>query len=106
MTLAYYKPGEYDDEMLFRLRDALQRIGRERREWRLDMQELHYATFESMAQYHLITNDDAWKLSRFVQAQAAQYACALHEIQKGRKQSHLMWYIFPRLRGMGHSGMA
>lgn len=106
VTLAYYKPGEYDDEMLFRLRDALQRIGRERREWRLDMQELHYATFESMAQYHLITNDDAWKLSRFVQAQAAQYACALHEIQNGRKQSHWMWYIFPQLRGLGHSGMA
>jgi len=106
VTLAYYKPGEYDDNMLFRLREALQHIGRERREWLLDMQELLYATFESMAKYHLITNDDPWKLSRFVQAQATQYACALHEIQNGRKQSHWMWYIFPQLRGLGHSGMA
>lgn len=40
VTLAYYRPGEYDDDMLFRLRDAMQYIGRERREWMLDMQGL------------------------------------------------------------------
>lgn len=106
VTLAYYRPGEYGDDVLFRLRNAMQRIGRERSEWMLDMQELHYATFESMAQYHPVANEDSWKLSRFVRAQDAQYACALHEIQNGCKQSHWMWYIFPQLRGLGHSGMA
>lgn len=106
VTLAYYRPGEYDDNVLFRLRDTMQRIGRERREWRLDMQELSYATFESMAGYHIVTGDDPWRLSRFVQAQATQYACALREVKRGRKQGHWMWYVFPQLRGLGHSAMA
>lgn len=39
--------------MLHRLRAALACIGRERREWRLDMRALHYAAFISMAQYRL-----------------------------------------------------
>lgn len=50
-TLAYYKPGDYDDEMLLQLREAVQRIGREQKEWQLDLQELGYATFQSMAAY-------------------------------------------------------
>lgn len=53
VTLAYYRPGEYDDDMLFRLRDTMQRIGREQHEWPLEMQGLHYATFESMVRYHI-----------------------------------------------------
>ena len=51
VTLAYYKPGDYDDEMLLQLREAVQRIGREQKEWQLDLQELCYATFQSMAAY-------------------------------------------------------
>ena len=27
----------------------------------------------------------------------------MKEIQAGKKQSHWMWYIFPQLRGLGHS---
>ncbi|TEU25600.1 DUF1810 domain-containing protein [Alkanindiges illinoisensis] len=42
-------------------------------------------------------------LNRFVEAQDASYEMALREIQNGRKQSHWMWYIFPQLRGLGHS---
>ena len=42
-------------------------------------------------------------LNRFVEAQDASYETALREIQNGRKQSHWMWYIFPQLRGLGHS---
>ena len=106
VTLAYYKPGEYDDDMLFKLRDAVRHVGREQRKWHLDIKDLYYATFESMAQYHLVAYNDPWKLSRFVQEQAEQYACALLEIQNGRKQSHWMWYIFPQLRGLGHSSMS
>lgn len=106
VTLAYYRPGEYDEGMLLRLREAMRRIGRERREWRLDLKDLHYATFESMTRYHLDAEEDPWKLSRFVRAQAKWYPCALREIQNGRKQSHWMWFIFPQLRGLGHSDMA
>lgn len=45
-------------------------------------------------------------LSRFVEAQASDYPNALREIQKGRKRSHWMWYIFPQLKGLGHSSTA
>lgn len=53
-TLAYYKPGEYDEAMLSQLNDALRRIGRNQQEWRLDLRDLHYATFESMNQYTIL----------------------------------------------------
>ena len=45
-------------------------------------------------------------LSRFYKAQERDYEIALSEILAGRKQSHWMWYIFPQLKGLGHSGMA
>jgi uncharacterized protein (DUF1810 family) len=47
--------------------------------------------------------DDAYNLSRFVQAQADDYDQALSEIRGGRKQSHWMWYIFPQFDGLGFS---
>lgn len=47
-----------------------------------------------------------YNLERFKNAQAYDYGNALYEIQSGRKRSHWMWYIFPQLRGLGHSGMA
>ena len=106
VTLAYYKPGAYDEQTLFRLRGAMERIGRGRREWRLSLRGLHYATFESMARYSLVIEEDPWNLARFVRAQAGQYDCALREIRGGRKQSHWIWYVFPQLRGLGMSSMA
>ncbi|MBR0339455.1 MAG: DUF1810 family protein [Alistipes sp.] len=42
-------------------------------------------------------------LKRFVDAQEHSYATALAEIRAGRKLSHWIWYIFPQLRGLGHS---
>ena len=30
----------------------------------------------------------------------------LAELQAGRKRSHWMWFVFPQLRGLGHSSMA
>jgi uncharacterized protein (DUF1810 family) len=45
-------------------------------------------------------------LQRFVDAQATVYEQACAELQAGRKQSHWMWFIFPQLRGLGHSAMA
>jgi len=46
---------------------------------------------------------DPHNLSRFVQAQMADYDQALTEIRSGRKRSHWMWYIFPQLDGLGFS---
>lgn len=48
-------------------------------------------------------------IERFVEAQEspyAGYAQALKEIKTGRKISHWIWYIFPQLRGLGHSRMS
>lgn len=46
---------------------------------------------------------DNYNLSRFVAAQEYSYDSALMELNNGRKMSHWMWYIFPQLRGLGHS---
>ena len=53
-TLAYYKPGAFDAVETALLRDTLSQLGRERREWRLRLSELHYATFDSMNHYKVI----------------------------------------------------
>lgn len=46
---------------------------------------------------------DLW---RFIKAQSlpySGYSTALEEIKAGRKRSHWIWYIFPQLKGLGHS---
>lgn len=45
-------------------------------------------------------------LQRFLDAQAPVFEQACAELQAGCKQSHWMWFIFPQLRGLGHSAMA
>ena len=45
-------------------------------------------------------------LERFVKAQEQSYEIALQEIRNGRKRSHWMWYIFPQIKGLGHSPTA
>ncbi len=46
------------------------------------------------------------RLQRFLDAQAPVYEQACTELQAGCKQSHWMWFIFPQLRGLGHSATA
>lgn len=53
-----------------------------------------------------ITSDmekQEYNLSRFLQAQELDYDTALMEMQDGAKESHWIWYIFPQLKGLGHS---
>lgn len=50
--------------------------------------------------------DDTHHLQQFVDAQAPVIDQVLEELRAGRKRSHWMWYIFPQLRGLGHSAMA
>ena len=48
-------------------------------------------------------------INRFIEAQEGAYADyiqALNEIKQGKKMSHWIWYIFPQLKGLGHSRMA
>lgn len=50
-----------------------------------------------------------YNLNRFLDAQNASYdgyEQALEEIRRGRKVSHWIWYIFPQIKGLGHSGMS
>lgn len=49
---------------------------------------------------------DSFELERFLRAQEYEhegYADALHEIEEGQKRSHWMWYVFPQIKGLGHS---
>ena len=45
-------------------------------------------------------------LVRFTDAQESTYRAALSELESGQKRSHWMWFIFPQLKGLGHSAMA
>ena len=42
-------------------------------------------------------------LDRFIKMQEIYYEDALKEIKRGYKSSHWIWYIFPQLKGLGHS---
>lgn len=47
-----------------------------------------------------------YNLERFLKAQDSvwgSYSDALKEIKDGRKRSHWIWYIFPQIKGLGHS---
>jgi len=48
-------------------------------------------------------NTDSFDLERFLDGQRFGYECALSEIRTGRKENHWIWYVFPQLRGLGHS---
>jgi uncharacterized protein (DUF1810 family) len=49
---------------------------------------------------------DRYNLNRFIQAQKNNYDDAFLEIQRGKKSSHWMWYIFPQFDGLGFSSMS
>jgi len=49
---------------------------------------------------------DHYNLQRFIDAQDRVYRIVLAELLAGAKQSHWMWFIFPQLRGLGHSPTA
>ena len=49
---------------------------------------------------------DPFDLERFVKAQSPVWDQVLAELREGRKRSHWMWFVFPQLRGLGHSATA
>ena len=49
---------------------------------------------------------DPFNLERFVSAQAAVYARVVEELQAGEKRSHWIWFIFPQMKGLGHSSQS
>ena len=53
-----------------------------------------------------MADHDPFDLERFVAAQADVIERVRAELQRGRKQSHWMWFVFPQLAGLGFSPMA
>ena len=53
-------------------------------------------------------------LQRFLNAQQSgglydnmpNYETALQEIRDGHKRTHWMWYVFPQMKGLGHSQLS
>ncbi|MBA3960487.1 MAG: DUF1810 domain-containing protein [Chthoniobacterales bacterium] len=46
---------------------------------------------------------DPFDLQRFLLAQEEVFETALRELERGRKESHWMWFIFPQIDGLGSS---
>ena len=44
-----------------------------------------------------------YDLQRFLEPQKYAYLGALSEIKAGEKRGHWIWYIFPQIKGLGHS---
>lgn len=44
-----------------------------------------------------------YDLERFVKAQEVVYGQALKEIKEGKRQSRWIWFMFPQIKGLGHS---
>ncbi len=42
-------------------------------------------------------------LQRFLDGQRFGYGIALKEMKAGEKHNHWIWYIFPQIKGLGHS---
>jgi uncharacterized protein (DUF1810 family) len=53
-----------------------------------------------------MTSTDLFDLERFVTAQGPVFPTVFAELKAGRKRTHWMWFVFPQLRGLGHSSMA
>jgi uncharacterized protein (DUF1810 family) len=49
---------------------------------------------------------DPFDLRRFADAQDRVYDTVLAELSAGAKRSHWIWFVFPQLRGLGHSATA
>jgi uncharacterized protein (DUF1810 family) len=47
-----------------------------------------------------------YNLQRFVDAQNPVYEQVCSELRAGCKSGHWMWFIFPQIKGLGHSHLA
>ena len=83
--------GYHDDEMAQFFKDAL---------------ELKNVSLPKSFVDALSGGEVNYDLDRFVKAQDsgwATYSEALSEIKEGHKRGHWIWYVFPQIKGLGHS---
>jgi uncharacterized protein (DUF1810 family) len=50
--------------------------------------------------------NDPFNLERFVEAQNPCFERVRSELREGKKRGHWIWFIFPQIKGLGHSPMA
>jgi uncharacterized protein (DUF1810 family) len=50
-----------------------------------------------------VRSGDPYNLQRFVDAQRPVFDRVVAELEHGRKRGHWIWFIFPQLKGLGHS---
>jgi uncharacterized protein (DUF1810 family) len=50
--------------------------------------------------------NDPYNLQRFVDAQNPVYKEVCSDLRAGHKSGHWMWFVFPQLKGLGHSYLA
>ena len=50
-----------------------------------------------------MTTTDKDLFNDFIQAQDAIYSQVIEELTQGHKRTHWMWFIFPQVKGLGHS---
>jgi len=50
--------------------------------------------------------NDPYNLQRFVNAQEGVFEQVCSELREGYKRRHWMWFIFPQIKGLGHSSTA
>jgi uncharacterized protein (DUF1810 family) len=53
-----------------------------------------------------VNGADQFDLQRFADAQDRVYDAVVGELRSGQKRSHWIWFVFPQLRGLGHSPTA
>ncbi len=83
--------GYHDNEMASFFKDAL---------------ELNNVSLPKSFVEALGGRDICYDLERFIQAQESgwsSYSEALNEIRDGHKVGHWIWYVFPQIKGLGHS---
>ncbi len=49
---------------------------------------------------------DPFDLERFVETQEPVIDDVLAELRRGSKAGHWMWFVFPQMKGLGHSWLA
>jgi uncharacterized protein (DUF1810 family) len=51
----------------------------------------------------MLSTEDRYNLTRFVDAQEQVFDNVLAELKRGRKYGHWIWFVFPQLKGLGRS---
>ncbi len=107
-NISPYKNRYFDEDMIAWLRKAMQTYAKV-------AEDPIYQ--EVLDKYHWNEGQECdvqkftYYLQRFINAQdfggrdegMSDYKTALQEIKNGRKETHWIWYIFPQMKGLGHS---